>query len=470
MTTKPEPQTFRVERSAPTLDALRKQGITARHLEAAQQLAKQHGLTVTSDLDALRQLRARGIDPARGLDAEQASTSPIPAQIGQSTSNDPARDIAEIRRDMARRRQAKARGLALRLLICVGLPTLLAGWYFFAVATPMFATHSEFVIQQADSPSGAGAGANPFTGASGPMQRDSTTVQSYLTSRAALARLDADHGFKAHFSSDQIDPLQRLGTDASDEETFRTYQDSVRISFDPTEGIVRMEVVAADPATSETFSKALLDYAEDRVEQLTRRLRDDQMDGARQVYEDAEARRQDTLATLLNIQTTAQQIDPQGETAARIQQISTLESQRQQVQLTLQSRLSVTRPNEAQVNNLRAQIADLDSLIGQLRRDMTSNGARGGSLAANSIELRLAEENYAFQTSLVQQALQQMEAARIDANRQVRYLLVGVEPIAPDEATYPRAWENTLLAFLLCAGLYLMISLTFSILREQVSA
>ncbi len=71
---------------------------------------------------------------------------------------------------------------------------------------------------------------------------------------------------------------------------------------------------------------------------------------------------------------------------------------------------------------------------------------------------------------MVQQALQQMEAARIEANQQVRYLSLSVHPVAPDEATYPRAFENTVLAFLIFSGIYLMISLTASILREQVSS
>ena len=63
-----------------------------------------------------------------------------------------------------------------------------------------------------------------------------------------------------------------------------------------------------------------------------------------------------------------------------------------------------------------------------------------------------------------------METARLEANRQVRYLSMGVEPVAPDQAAYPRAFENTIIAMLAFSGLYLMISLTASILREQVSS
>ena len=58
------------------------------------------------------------------------------------------------------------------------------------------------------------------------------------------------------------------------------------------------------------------------------------------------------------------------------------------------------------------------------------------------------------------------EAARIEANRQVRYLAVHVAPIPPDEPTYPRVFENTLIAFLIFGAFYLVCSVTVSILRE----
>ena len=67
-------------------------------------------------------------------------------------------------------------------------------------------------------------------------------------------------------------------------------------------------------------------------------------------------------------------------------------------------------------------------------------------------------------------AMQSVETARVEANRQTRYLSMGVNPVAPDEATYPRAFENTFVAFLIFAGIYLMLSMTVAILREQVSA
>lgn len=491
------PQTVAAEQD---IDSLRREGLTGRQLRMARRIAQKHGLAVTSDFDAVRQLRVRGIDPfkrsnvlelvvptdeasapvAEGANAEAANRVQLPQTMKLGKANLPstermapadrrANEIMQIQRDMAKRRRKKSVMLLTRLAFFVMLPTILVGYYFNFVATPMYATKSEFVIQQAESAAAAGLG-GLFAGTSMATQQDSITVQSYLTSRAALARLDEEYQFKAAFSDPQIDPIQRLPADATNEAAYGLYQDHVRISYDPTEGILKMEVIAPDPALSEQFSNALIGYAEEQVDQLTQRLREDQMSGARASYEAAERRRAEALAAWLQIQQDVQQIDPVGETAARTQQISTLESQRQQLQLELQTRLNVSRPVEAQVNALRAQITGIETLIADLRNEMTMANATGDSLAAKNTELRLAEENYTFQTLLVQQALQQMEAAQIEANRQVRYLSLGVVPTAPDESTYPRAFENTVVAFLIFAGLYLMLSITASILREQVSS
>ena len=101
---------------------------------------------------------------------------------------------------------------------------------------------------------------------------------------------------------------------------------------------------------------------------------------------------------------------------------------------------------------------------------MTEGRDGAVSLARVSGELRIAEADLTTRQLLLQQAAQQLETARIEANRQVRYMAVGVTPIAPDRPTYPRAFENTALAFVIFSGIYLMISLTAAVLREQVSA
>lgn len=479
---------------AEQIAAISKEGLTGRQLRMARRVAMKNGYQASSDYDAVRQLRDAGIDPFQRnsvLELIKPDTTKLPGkggriQLPDTTSeegialpatnnqialNRNASEIRQIQRDIARRRQRKLALLFTRLAFFVFLPTFMVGWYFYNLATPMYATNSEIVIQQATPQGGGPTGlATMFQGTSMATQQDSITVQSYLASREAMLRLDSDHGFKNHFGDPNIDALQRLEQDATNEKAFGLYSNHVKISYDPTEGLIRMEVIAADPVKSYQFSEALIGYAEEQVDQLTSRLREDQMRGALQSYEEAEERRASALATWLSIQESVQQIDPTSETAARMSQINGLQSEKQRLEILLQSRLNVDRPSEVQVQSLRDQIGIIDQTIADLRDRLV--GVSGGqvSLAARNTELRTAEENYAFQTAMVQQALTQMETARIEANRQVRYLSQSVRPIVPDEATYPRAFENTILAFLIFAGIYLMVSITASILREQVSS
>ena len=72
---------------------------------------------------------------------------------------------------------------------------------------------------------------------------------------------------------------------------------------------------------------------------------------------------------------------------------------------------------------------------------------------------------------ILAQALQQM-GKRPDRGQPPDALPLGrrLPHFAPDAPAYPRAFENTLLAFLVFSGIYLLISMTVSILREQVSS
>ncbi len=72
-------------------------------------------------------------------------------------------------------------------------------------------------------------------------------------------------------------------------QAYRVFKKNVKISYDPTEGIIKMEVVAADPDVSQEFSETLISYAEEQVDNLTQRLRADQMAGALDSFNQAEA-------------------------------------------------------------------------------------------------------------------------------------------------------------------------------------
>ncbi|MCE8553708.1 capsule biosynthesis protein [Ruegeria pomeroyi] len=479
------------------IDAIKREGLTGRQLRMARRLAQKHNLPVTSDYDAVRQLRARGIDPlergnmldlvvqrgggtAEAANAEDAEAQPKvqlpqtvqPRQMLPSTELSPTQrremEIGRIQQDIMRRRRRKMMQLLTRLAFFVFLPTLIAGYYFYVVATPMYASKSEFVILQADGSLGGVGGF--FAGTQFATSQDSISVQSFLESKEAMLLLDRDQSFKAHFQREEIDPIQRLSPDATNEEAYKVYSRIVTIGYDPTEGVIRMEVAAPDPQVATDFSNSLLSYAESRVNNLSGQKREDQMREARKSFEDAQKERRKAQEALVELQQQGALLDPESVITSLRGRIDNVEVQLQEKELQLAALLDNPRPSKAKVDGARADIARLNDVLDDLNARMLDTSSGENSLARLSVRIQMAQADLASRDMMLQGALQQMETTRMEANRQVRYLTVSVNPVPSEEPSYPRSFENTILAFLLFAGIYLMISLTASILREQVSS
>ena len=479
------------------IDAIRREGLTGRQLRMARRMAQKHGLAPISDFDAVRQLRLKGIDPFQSSnmlelvvptkdgedDAEMGTVLPgmgkiqLPQTIKPASSQVPqtevytadrrAMEITGIQRDIASRRRKRLALLLARLSAFVFLPTILAGWYYYAIATPMYSTKSEFLIQSADG----GGGGGPLSGLI-PSQlansQESIAVQSYLTSKDAMIRLDEALGYKRHFAQPEIDAIQRLDADTTNEAAHKIYKKNIKIGYDPTEGVVRMEVIAADPIVATDFSKALISYAEERVDELSQNIRNDAMEDARRNLERAKVERREAQENLIRLQE-VYSADPTEQLAALRTQITSYDQQLLEKKLALQALLDNPRPNQAKVDGARGDVRRLQDVLTGLNARMIEADSSGLSLVQQSTEIELARADLATADAFLQSALQGEKQAALEAGRQVRYLTVPVRPIASDAPSYPRKFENTILAFLIFPGVYLMVSLTSSILREQVS-
>jgi capsular polysaccharide transport system permease protein len=486
------------------LDAIRKEGLTGRQLRLARRLAQRHNLPATSDHDAVRLLRAAGIDPFQRASMlelvtpeQPADAPPPPPPTGGSRALTPlpgdgvklpqtvkpiqlpstehraevnhAAEILKMQQDIARRRRRKLVLLAVRMFVFVGLPTLLAAWYFTMIATPLYSTKSQFVIQTSAPPASSGVG-GLLSGSPMANSQDSIVVQGYLQSRDAMLRLDADVGFRTMFEAETMDPLQRLGSDDNMDAAYSIYQNNVLISYDSTEGIIKMEVIAPDPQISAEWSEKLISYAEEQVDNLSKRARDDTMAGAQQSYLEAEKAVKDAQVRVIELQEKFKTLSSEAEVGLITSQIGALETQLTQEILSLAQMESNETPNLARMEPVKRRIATLEEQIALLRSRLTENQDGGVSLARIQGELLVAQADVQTRQLLLGQALQAMENSRIEANRQVRYLSVSVVPVPNDSPSYPRAFENTLVTMLILLGIYLMVSMTISILREQVSA
>ncbi|QHQ35508.1 capsule biosynthesis protein [Algicella marina] len=408
-----------------------------------------------------------GSSVMRSPDEDNALAAPMDRMDVEKQRRDT--EIAKIQRDLVRRRRARFWAMILRIAVFVFLPTTLVGYYYVAVATDMYETNSQFVIQTTENPAAGGGLGGLLAGTGLATAQDSTVVQGYLSSREAFLKLEEEFGYSAHFKDPKIDRIQRLPQDATLDAAYDLFTKNVTIGYDPTEGIIRMSVIASTPEDSQQFSEALVEYAEERVDGLSLEARGDQLKEALARLATSRQAVEDATQEIVDLQQQLEVLSPELEVQGKMAIIQTLEQEREVKQLNLLELEANPAPNQSRVNILRREIARLSDRISVLRRELTQTTGENESLAGITSELRLAESRLAIRQLILQEAISSAETAQLEASRQTRYISISVAPVAPVEATYPKKFEGTLLAFIVFSGIYILVSLTISILREQIS-
>ena len=470
------------------LESIRNEGLTGRQLRMARRVAEKEGLAFSSDFEAVKLLRDKGIDPFQKnnlLDLVTAENSDkvslpqkiTPAQLPVRTTkknNDDlspaerrAREVSAIQRDLTRRRRRNTLMLCLRLVGFVLIPTFVAWFYYSFVATPMYSTKSAFQIIKSGGSSGGGGMSGLLAGTGFATTTDSIAVQAFLTSKEAMVRLDKDVGFKKHFSGENIDALHRLNKDATNEEAYKVYKKRLKIGFDPTEGIVRMEMVSADPEIGVQFSEALLRYGEEKVDSLSQRSKENQVSDALIHLAEAEEDRINAQEVLVALQSSTM-LDPEAYAASLRGQISSLEQQILEKQIELSSLLDNLRPNKSRVDGVKSDIKRLNFQKAEKEAEMMAPLESGLTLAELLSRIQMAQQDLATRDMMFQTSLEEVRSKRAEASAQSLFVELSVEPIAAQDASYPRVFEDTLIVLFIMSGIYLLISITGSILREQL--
>ncbi|MEM9062997.1 MAG: hypothetical protein AAGD13_21235 [Pseudomonadota bacterium] len=380
-----------------------------------------------------------------------------------------AERVEAIRRDLVKRRRRKGGTMLLKLWAFVLFPTLLVGYFLFWMASDMYESESKFMVESAEGGGSAAGGLlSSFLGGGG--INDPVAVQTYIASRDVLRLLDQDHAWIAHFQAPDLDILNRLDTGATSEDSYEHYQKMVSVSYDPTEGIIEMAVVASDPDSARRFSAAIIGYAEKKVDELSDRVREDAMRDADRNLADAEKTLKSAQLAEAEIRKQQEIFSVETEVATAMSIITGMETELEALSARLTNLRRVTSESDPRVQRIRNQVETLAARIEQRRAAIAGASTQATTtLADANAELVRAQFDVQAAMAIFTSALQAREVARANSARQHRYLSVVSAPSLPDEANYPKKPQMLALAFICFLGFYIIFSLTVSLIREQAS-
>ena len=351
----------------------------------------------------------------------------------------------------------------------VGLPTLIAGVYYFAIASDLYLSEAKFIVRSPKQVQTSSIGALLQTTGLGRAVDDTAVVEDFIMSRDAVRKLEQHNDLRAVLGRAEGDFVTRFPgilrrTDF--EALFRRYDLFVSVETDNTSGVTALRVKAYRPEDAQAITRALLSYSEQLVNELNERARNDAMDSSRREVdrEEAEISRIQSQLTAYRVQ--QKMLDPKTASTGVLEVIGQMNAAQATARTQL-GELLKNSPNSPQIPLVRTRIASLDQLIAEERAKLSGD--------TNSVVTTLTEyERLTLDRELAEKALASaftsLEAARLEAQRQQLYIETIAQPNLSDYPLYPKRVLSFSMVLVSCLLAYGIAWLLVMSAREHAAA
>ena len=350
----------------------------------------------------------------------------------------------------------------------VVVPTLLSAIYFGVFASNVYVSESSFVIRSPRTQGSlSGLGALLQGVGFSRSQDDTFTVQEFMRSRDALSKLNGSLKLKEHFSSSNIDFINRfnaLGFGGQAEDLYRYFQDKFSIEMDSSSSITILKSKAFSPEMAKNINESFLSEAETLINQLNDRARNDLVAFSEKDVKESAANVKKAADQLNGFRIKNGVFDLQQQTKVQLQLVSKLQDELIAIKTQKAQVIAVT-PKNPQIPSLNAREAsvrkeiatELGAIAGVGNASFSNKAAEFERL---SLESKMAEQQYAA-------SLASMESAKNEIQRKQLYLERVAQPNLPDMAREPQRILNIFTTFVLGLIIYGILRLLISSVKEH---
>jgi capsular polysaccharide transport system permease protein len=363
---------------------------------------------------------------------------------------------------------------ALSFVVVVLLPVVAAAAYYLAIAADQYVAEFRMSLRSVDAPriepivllGGEGTHTTAAT--------ESQIVAQYIASRAIVDELDPKLDLRQLFSAPVADFWARLRLPASIEQLVYYWHGQVDPFYDTATGTITVRVRAFSPDNALKLAQATVGASERLINELSIRARRDAVGHADGEVAAAEARLKRALTAIQEFRDKQGLIDPGKSADATATLAGKLRDELVKATAELATLKSYMRDDAPTVRVLKARIRSLETQQRSLSREVTagpaaqqpSAAAPALSQAIGSYETLEAERKFA--EASYQHALEGLDRARDNADRQHIYIESFIPPSLPETALYPHRWRSLGTVALIAFAIWAIGSLAVQSIRDHL--
>ncbi|WP_133468400.1 lipopolysaccharide biosynthesis protein [Paraglaciecola marina] len=332
------------------------------------------------------------------------------------------------------------------------IPFFLFVFYQLILASPRYESQAKLIVKEPDGMatldpamalmSGFGVSAT---------NQDTELVKAFIYSYDMVSYLESNFEISKHYSDSKYDFISRLESDASREKLLEYFLSRVLVEVDEKSQVVNIFVQAYDDEFAYLMSKTIVERAEWYINEIGHHLAKQQLEFVKLEHELVESRLQTAKTELLAFQRRHNLLDPEAEGIALQQITYQMEGQVAAKRTELNALRNSMSENAPQVVQARSQ---LESMLQQLeieRSRLTHDKLKNQSLPDDEVNLSVSQvlakfSDYKINMELALQAYASsqvsLEKSRIEAYRQLKYLVTVESPTLPQDARYPEVFYN----------------------------
>jgi capsular polysaccharide transport system permease protein len=362
------------------------------------------------------------------------------------------------------------RAINIWLWAIVGLPTLIAGVYFFAIASDLYSSEAKFIVRSPKAVQASGIGVLLQSTGLTRAYDDTAAVQDFVMTRDAVRKLEKQNDLRAVLGRPEGDVVTRFPGILFWRKDFESllwhYGWFVSCETDTTTGVTTLMVKAYRPEDAHMVAAALLEYSEQLVNELNDRARRDALQIAQREVDRAEQRIAEIQGELTAYRVKQKMLDPKSASTAVLELIQQMNSALATARTQLGELLN-NSPNSPQIPLVKTRIAQLDKLIAEER---TKLSGETGSVVSTLTEYERLDVQRQLAERALASAFTSLEAARIEAQRQQLYLETIAQPNLADYPLYPRRALSFAMIVVSCLLVYGIAWLLVASAREHAAA
>jgi len=352
----------------------------------------------------------------------------------------------------------------------VGLPTLIAGVYFFALASDLYLSEVKFIVHgPAKSP------ANPLSAmlqsaAASAVSEDTYAVHDYLMSRDAVRRLEREDDLRNLLGRPEGDLIGRFPGvwfwRKDFEALYKSYSHFVAVDIDSASGVSTLQVKAYRPEDAQRIAQALLTFSEQLVNALNERARHDSLAVFQREVDSTEQDIAKIQTQLTAYRIKAKMLDPKSAAGGPVELLAQMNGQLANARGQL-AEIVKNSPNSPHIPLMRTRIASFEKLIADERAKITGDS---DSVATALGEYERLDVQRALAEKTLASALSSLETARLEAQRQQLYIEAITQPNLADYPLYPKRAASFASVTATCLLTYGIAWLLVAGIREHAGA